>query len=76
MDYLTVLTVVIRVVQDPFDEHQDSHVKEQQNKEEQLWQEFQEQAVILLEISKRKRKKERDIENIRKRNHSVQTVTK
>lgn len=53
---LLMLTVIIRVIQNPLDEHQGRHVKEQHEKKEQLWQEFQEKAVVLLEISKTKEK--------------------
>jgi len=47
-----MLTAGRSVVQDPLDEHQGSHVKKQQDKEEQLWEEFKEQAGVPLEIPK------------------------
>jgi len=47
-----MLTIGRSVVQDPLDEHQGSHVKKQQDKEEQLREEFKEQAGVPLEIPK------------------------
>jgi len=46
------LTLRRSIVYDPLDEHQSSHVNKQQDKEEQLREEFKEQAGVPLEIPK------------------------
>lgn len=51
--YHRVLTVRRSIVQNPFDKHQGGHISKQQDKEEQLWEKFKEQAGILLEIPKK-----------------------
>lgn len=51
--YHAILTIRRSVVQNPFGEHQGSHVSKQQDKEEQLWQKFKEQVGIPLEIPKK-----------------------
>lgn len=45
-----MLTIGRGVVDDPFNEHQNGHISEQQDKEEQLRQKFKEETGISLEV--------------------------